>query len=209
MRLFTDIEKQLIERLNTENGFNLYTLIDPWIDGVSFDIDRVKKKVVFIFENSFNDEERIIQRLREIQSVLIQAVNIVKLLEEKGYIFTFVSANTLPDNYVWGRAAINLPSVPYNFADPRISELIVKYSEQEVVVTPELGKFIGDNFRTREELRANRQFYTTLVALIVASVAFLTNVGFNIYNMNKANEGKPSNNHRPSHHHHFNCNCHE
>lgn len=191
MRVFTDIEQVLIRRLNTQHGFNLYTLIDPWIEGVSFDIDRRNNKVVFNFEMSSGlDLARIVERNQEIQSVLIQSVNLIKLFEEKGYLFTYISASVLPETFVWGRAAVNMPSIQHDFIDPRISELIVKYSTQEIFVTPELGKFIQDNFRTREELRANRQFYTTLIALIVASVAFLTNLGFSIYNATKGGNSK-------------------
>ncbi|MBA3986530.1 MAG: hypothetical protein H0X63_08175 [Flavobacteriales bacterium] len=180
MRVFTQDEQRLLTRIRDGQGPNLYSLIDHWISGVSFQVDTTIDSVDFIFEaQGFN-----FHRLQEIQTIVIQAVNLLKLFEDKGYIFTFINANQLPPNpFTFGQAAINVPTIPYHFPDPRISKMFCEYSIREIFVTPELDKFINDGFITREEGRANRQWFTTKIALKVAIAALLLNMFFNILNI--------------------------
>lgn len=193
MRVFTTDEQILLNRINDGQGSNLYSLIDPWINGVSFQVNTQTNSVDFVFE--YNHELNLVNRLEEIQTIVIQAVNLLKLFEDKGYIFTFVNANQLPANpFTFGQAAVNLPSIPYHFPDPRISKMFCEYSVREIFVTPELDKFISDGFITREEVRANRQWRTTRNALRVAVVALALNVAFNIINIIDRQKNEITNN---------------
>lgn len=191
MRVFTTDEEILLTRIRDGQGRNLYSLIDPWINGVSFQVNTQTNSVDFIFEA--NPGLNLIERLEQIQTIVIQSVNLIKLFEDKGYVFTFVNANQLPPNpFTFGQAAVNVPSIPYHFPDPRISKMFCEYSVREIFVTPELDKFINDGFITREEVRANRQWFTTRNALRVAIVALALNIIFNIINIfnRPANENK-------------------
>lgn len=182
MRVFTEVEQTLLRRIRDGQGRNLYSLIDPWINGVSFQVNTQTESVDFIFEA--NPGLNLIDRLEEIQTIVIQAVNLIKLFEDNGYIFTFINANQLPPNpFTFGQATVNVPSIPYHFPDPRLSKMFCEYSIREIFVTPELDKFISDGFLTREEVRANRQWRTTRNALLVAIVALVLNVAFNIINI--------------------------
>lgn len=182
MRVFTTDEQRLLTRIRDGRGRNLYSLIDTWIRGVSFQVNTQTNSVDFIFEA--NHGLNLVERLEEIQTIVIQSVNLIKLFEEKGYIFTFINANQLlPNPFTFGQAAINLPTIPYHFPDPRISKMFCEYSVREIFVTPELDKFISDGFITREEVRANRQWITTKNTLRVAIAALLLNILFNIINI--------------------------
>ena len=175
MRVFTDDEKKLLNRIQDGSGRNLYSLIDLWIKGVSFEVDTEQNSVTFIFE--LVPGLNLIEKLEQIQTIVIQSVNLIKLFEDKGYIFTFENANERPENpFTFGQAAINSRSIPYRFPDPRISKMFAEYSTREIFITPELGKFIEDKFSTREELRANRQWITTLIALIITFLALVLNI---------------------------------
>ncbi len=189
MRVFTQDEQRLLTYIRDGQGPNLYSLIDPWINGVSFQVDTAINSVDFIFETQgFNFD-----RLQEIQMIVIQSVNLLKLFEDKGYIFTYINANQLPPNpFTFGQAAINVPTIPYHFPDPRISKMFCEYSIREIFVTPELDKFINDGFITREEGRANRQWVTTRNALRVAIAALFLNMFFNIYSIFTKCSDKPA-----------------
>lgn len=182
MRVFTTDEQILLTRIRDGQGRNLYSLIDPWINGVSFQVNTQTNSIDFIFEA--NPGLNLIERLEQIQTIVIQSVNLIKLFEDKGYVFTFINANQLPPNpFTFGQAAVNVPSIPYHFPDPRISKMFCEYSVREIFVTPELDKFINDGFITREEVRANRQWFTTRNALRVAIAALALNIIFNIINI--------------------------
>ncbi len=189
MRVFTQDEQDLLTRIRDGNGSNLYNLIDPWILGVSFQVDTSLNSVDFIFE----EEGFVIERLYQIQATVIQSVNLLKLFEDKGYLFTFINVTQLPPNpFTFGQAAINVRTVAYHFPDPRIAKMFCEYSVREIFVTPELDKFIKDGFITREEGRANRQWFTTRSALVTAIIALLINVFFNIYNILDRHSNKPA-----------------
>jgi len=182
VRVFTTDEQILLTRIRDGQGRNLYSLIDPWINGVSFQVNTQTNSIDFIFEA--NPGLNLIERLEQIQTIVIQSVNLIKLFEDKGYVFTFINANQLPPNpFTFGQAAVNVPSIPYHFPDPRISKMFCEYSVREIFVTPELDKFINDGFITREEVRANRQWFTTRNALRVAIAALALNIIFNIINI--------------------------
>ncbi len=165
--------------------------LTPWINGVGFSIDLETERVTFIFDVS--EPVDIVERLQEIQKVIIQAVNLIKLFEEKGFIITVRTSQQFDNPFIWGRFIIGSPTIPYDFPDIRISELITKYSTQEIFVTPELNKFIEDGFITREEVRANRQWFTTRNALRVAIVALSLSVIFNILNIFSRNSNNTTN----------------
>jgi hypothetical protein len=187
MRIFTEIEQDLLKRISDGRGRNLYNLINSYIEGVSFTIDTNNNTLTINFEVQNLQTPNLLNilqdRLQKIQSILIQVVNLIKLFEDKGYIFTFRNAQQLPTSpFTFGRATTNLLSVSYAFPDPRVSKLFIDLSANEIFVTPELPKFISDGFITREEVRANRQYRITRNALIIAIIALLFNVVFNVYN---------------------------
>lgn len=187
MRLFTPDEQELLRRISDERGPNLYSLIDHWIQGVSFRVNTQTDSVIFIFEQY--PGLNLIDRIQEIQRIVIQSVNLVKLFEDRGYFFTYINSNQLPPSpFTFGQAAVNAPSISYQFPDPIISKLFCEYSVREIFLTPELEKFISDGFITREEVRANRQYKitkralkVTTTALVISIVALLINIGLNIF----------------------------
>lgn len=191
MRDFSNTEKELLLRINSGYGLNLISLIDPWIDGVNFHIDLINLKLFFEIDtaNIPNIENRII----EIQEIIIESIFIVKTFEEKGYFFTYVNANILPSSpFSFGRIPMSGSSqtISYEFPDKRLAELFINYSTREIYRTPELSRFIADNFKSREEVRADRQWNTTkkalrttTIALVIAILSFIFNIFVNLYNI--------------------------
>jgi hypothetical protein len=189
MRVFSDLEKQLLRRIESGEGRNLYSLIDPWIRGVSFRVKQEAKKLTIVFQvdDPIKPTNLNRERIQAMQTLLIQAVNIIKLFEDKGYFFTYEGAHRLKEEeFTFGQAVVGQPSIPYEFPDSRVSELFCKYASIEIFVTPELKKFIEDDFRARDEVRADRQYERTGIALVVAIVGLLINLGYNIYKDCKA-----------------------
>jgi len=181
MREFSAFEKQLIREISSGRGNNFPNLIDRYLRGVSISVNTQTNVATIIFESANQQQiNNLPERLSEIEALIIQAVNLIKLFEDKGYIFTYTKANQIQNPCTYGTAAINLPSIPYTFPDQRISELLTRYSIQEIFVTPELSIFINDNFITREEKRFRKQFLLATIALAVALTGVFTNIFFNV-----------------------------
>ena len=200
MRAFSEDEEKILSRLDELAGtseqqkkgeinpVSLYSLIQLKLDEAGFVVDITSNTVTVIFENDLHQNSA---RLGALQLIIVQSVNLLKLLEDKGYIYTFkkdISLNLIP----FGKYNFTNPSAPYSFSDKRIVELVIKYSTEEIYPTFELNHFVKiDKFQTRESARFSKQFKRTTTALIVAIVALLANITFNIYtNFLKPNDNK-------------------
>lgn len=183
MRVFSPEEQLFLRRIEQGRGGNLYNLIDPWIEGVSFDVDTLNNSVLILFDNTIltNQGRTLTERIFQIQSILIQSVSILKLFEEKGYFYSYRNTH-IPNRFIFGQAVINVPSISYTFPDPTITELIIKYSTKELFITGELNRFIRAGFITREQANSNRQFSITIVAVFISAFGLLLTAGFNVYN---------------------------
>lgn len=182
MRVFTQEEKDILVRIRDGEGRNLYSLISPWIRGVSLEINTDTNSIIFTFEVIDNFD--INERIKQIQTIIIQSVNIIKLFEDRGYFFTYVNSDQLPPNpFQFGEYTLDSSATTYQLPDPRISKMFIEYSTREIFITPELNKFIQDGFITREEVRANRQYTTTKRALKIAIIALIINILWNLYNL--------------------------
>jgi hypothetical protein len=188
MREFSEFEKELIRRINSRDGNMLPNLIDPYLRDVSISISQTEKCTILFQEGTILNLE-IEDRVFEIESIIIQSVNLIKLLEDKGYLFTIKRGGvTYPFKY--GTAAENWNTISYDFPDERISQLLANYSIKELFVTPELNVFVENNFKTREEIRFNKQFKLALCAICVAFLGLIVNFGFNLEKVINKNDPK-------------------
>jgi hypothetical protein len=200
MRVFSKDEERILSRLDELAGtleqqkkgeinpVNLYSLIQLKLNEAGFVVDITNSAVTVTFEN---DPQQNSTRLGEIQLIIVQSVNLLKLLEDKGYIYTFKKEISL-DLIPFGKYNFTNPSAPYSFSDKRIVELVIKYSTEEIYPTLELNHFVKvDNFQTRELARFNKQYKRTTTALVVAIIALVANIAFNVYtNFIKPNGNK-------------------
>lgn len=178
MREFSKFEKELLTRINNGKGNMLPNLIDPYLNDVSISINSNDKCTILFQEHTALDWD-VTDRVVEIESIIIQSVNLIKLFEDKGYLFTAKRGKvTYPFKY--GRAAENWTKISYEYQDEKISKLLADYSIKEIFVTPELDVFIKNNFKTREEIRFNKQFKLALCAIGVAFLGLVVNFGFNL-----------------------------
>jgi len=190
MRIFSKDEEKILIRLDELAGtkkqqelgeinpVNLYSLIQLKLNDAGFVVDISNNKVTVTFEKNLPQKSA---RLGELQLIIVQSVNLLKLLEDKGYIYTFkkdISLDLIP----FGKYNFETPSSPYTFSDKRIVDLVIKYSTEEIYPTLELNHFVKtDNFQTRESARFNKQYKRTTAALSVAMAALVVNIVFNVY----------------------------
>jgi hypothetical protein len=182
VRVYSDLEKGILRDIAYRERVNLFTLIDSALVGIGIRLDTVTNQVDVSIEVS-NPEAPppdVQERLDMIQELLVQAVNVIELFENRGYLFTYQTANVIPNPLTVGQLPVNSKSVGSTLPDRRISVLLCRYATQEIRAQLELAKFISDGFITREEVRANRQFRTTLAALIVAIIGLVANLTYTV-----------------------------
>lgn len=190
MRLFTEEEKALLKKIADKKASNLFSLIGPYLMDAYVIIDPEKSSVILYLKQT----DSLPQRQREIQSIIIQSVNLIKLFEDKGYIFTFRNLFSQIEELQYGLVNIEDPSGPHQFSDTRVAKLVIDYLMREIFVTPELQKFIEDGFITREEVRAKKQRRITWIAISISFIAMVANLIFNLINhvgKSRENPNKP------------------
>jgi len=173
MRLFQEREKELMRRMTSDDGRNLYRLLTPWIVGACIYGDREKREVWVVRMKEPGVD--LISSIDDMQRLVLECVHLIKMLAERNIVFTYQSSRVLPNEVNVGDVIIG-HRMQHRIPDPTVAELFLKYAGVDIIPTPELKKFIRDGFITREEVRANRQFRTTLAAIGIAVLGLLLNI---------------------------------
>jgi hypothetical protein len=187
MRLLNKDEQELCRRILDGNGYNNYlgNIIDDKLWGVRISITRQPQNVdlLFTIQNPQPTQDEIdmtLQRSQEISVLILNVVNLIKLLEKENYIMLLQRATQISNQSMFGKGISNLPSISSSFSDPTISTLLIDYVDKEIFVTEEFRQFCNNGFIARDEQRFRRQIFITTSALIVAITALVVNTVFNL-----------------------------
>lgn len=172
MRELDDREKELLRRIQSGVGKNLYSLIGEWTKGVGFWVTRSKGDLKIRFNTGNPANASLDDRVTDIQTIVLQCVMLIKQLEERYVIHTMQSVHSPEDEFAVGEWTTDPPFIERVFPDVRVSELFCRYSTVEIIPTRELKKFIDDDFRSPEAVRADRQYALTRTAFKYSRLAF-------------------------------------
>lgn len=179
MRNFSNIEKEIIKTIQSKKGGMFAGILIPYLKNITIYVDTREK---FARLQTPIDIDEAVDRVTLIEDttvLILQAVNIIKMLEDKGYIFTYRSG-LFANPTVYGQTMFDTKFSTQLFADERLSTLLGEYSTKQIFVTPELDYFVDQNFKTREQLRFKKQFLIACCALCIAFSGAFTNLYFNI-----------------------------
>lgn len=197
MRQLSPVEQQLMTRMQKGQGNNLPNLIDPFLDKIRIRFNRQAKQVDILAETTQSIPEggelaEVMERINMTSQIIVSAVNLINLLNREGYVILYTAANQIEDEITFGQGVSNAPFVAHKFPDTRITDLLIQYSTQEIVFTPEAEEYVVNNFTTRDELRhqnnitlAKRSIRIACGGVIVAIVTVLISLGLDIYDRNK------------------------
>lgn len=188
MRLLNKDEQEFCRRILNGNGNNNYlgNIIDDKLWGVRISITRSPQRnvdLLFTIQNQQPTQEEIdmtLQRSQDISVLILNVVNLIKLLEKENYIMLLQRATQIPNQSMFGQGIGNLPFITSNFSDPTISTLLIDYVDKEIFVTEEFRQFCKNGFIARDEKRFRRQIFITTSALCVAILALVINTVFNL-----------------------------
>lgn len=182
MRLLNSGEQKFCRRILNGDGKNNYlsNIIDDHLDGVRISITRNPRKVDLHFtiqsKQPTNDELNMVrQRSQDISLLILNVVNLIKLLEKENYIMLLQRATQVPNQFTFGRGFISSQCVTKQLPDPTISSLLIDYIDKEIFVTEEFRQFCQNGFIARDEQRFRRQICITTSALCVAVLSLLVN----------------------------------
>ncbi len=186
MRLLGTTEKEICNRILLNNGRNnfLANIIDQDLNGVCILTSHSPRTASLEFTIAGQlptpaETNAIISRTEDLSLFILQTVNLLKMLEEDGYILLLERGSNSNQPSKFGRCVGNLPSVTYTFQDPNVINLLCEYSKKEIYSTEEFVRFCKKGYVPRDEQRFRFQIRITQIALAVATLALLFNVYIN------------------------------
>jgi len=199
MRILSSEEQDLCKRILDGSGDNNYlsNIIYHRLGGISIAVRRSTKKVELLYTTqnripTAEEQQGAIDKIGEIQVLILTTVNLIRLLEKEGYIMLIRRTTNVSDYSEFGQAVVNLPKIGSDFADDKISELLIEYVDKEIYATEEFKVFCENGYIARDEQRYRNQLRRTSGILIVAIIALLLNTGAFIYTIFKTDNQKIS-----------------
>jgi hypothetical protein len=189
MRLLGSAEKEICNRILRNNGRNnfLANIIDQDLRGVciltTHNPSAASLEFTIAGKHPTTDETNaIIARTEKLSLFILQTVNLLKMLEEDGYILLLERGSNSNQPSKFGQCIANLPSVSYTFQDPNVISLLCEFAKKEIYSTEEFVRFCQKGYVPRDEQRFRIQIFVTQFALVVATLALLFNLYINLKN---------------------------
>lgn len=197
MRILSLEEQDICQRILNGSGDNnfLGNILYHRLGGISIAVRRSTKKVELLYTTqnqmpTLDEQQGAIDKIGEIQILILTTVNLIKLLEKEGYIMLIRRTTNVNDYSEYGQAIKNLPKIGSDFADDKISELLIEYIDKEIYATEEFKVFCENEYIARDELRYRNQLKRTTGILFVAVIALLLNTGVFVYSIFKPDKQK-------------------
>jgi|GEM_PF-1733812 len=177
MRIFDEEEQGIIRKITQGSGISrsLINIIDSMsnLQGTRIQIDKIDRKAVFLFQTQntepTNEEYNWgIERQQKLVELLIKHVILFRYLEKEELAIFFISAKSTEQVVTFGMGAVNMPSFSMEIDDQNLVDLLIKYVDKEVMPSPALKQLVINRFSTEDEIKFNKQYLATWVAIGVS-----------------------------------------
>ncbi|WP_342086076.1 hypothetical protein [Dyadobacter sp. OTU695] len=144
-------------------------------------------KVKVFYEGSLQQYGTVSSKMdayyNEIREI-ITIIQLIRLLENEGLVTIYTSVKLRGFTNI-GSREINDDSKYFEFPDPEISALILRYATKQVLLTAEFNAFVANGYITQEEFRARRSekisrnaLWVGIIALIISFLALANDLGY-------------------------------
>ena len=196
MRVFDQEEKAIINKILHGSGYarNLINILDSMnnLQGVRVQINCSNRTAEFLFEIQNNEPTTDecdfgIKRQRDLTELIITHVTLLRYLEKEELAVFFEPAKTTDNIIAFGMGAVNRPYFNMSIDDQTVVDLLIKYVHKEIRPSPLLMQLEKNNYLTDEEIKFNKQYVVTWVAVIVSVLIGLYGV-YNNHQNSKSQE---------------------
>jgi len=177
MKVFDKDEQKIIGKITHGSGYsrNLINIFDSLnnLNGIRVQIDKVYKKANFLFqiqgEEPTNSEISWgIEKQKQLVELLIKHLTLLRYLEKEELAIFFEVAKSNEQTIEFGMGAANMSSYSIPIEDQNIVDLLIKYVHKEIMPSPSLRELENNGFKSDEEIRFNKQYVVTWIAIAVS-----------------------------------------
>ena len=178
MRLLSKLEQQLCWLILQGDGHYNYlaNILDGYLPDAKIYVSKQKEPKVYILYKMFaRDRENFPfdERDAQIRRLILVTVNLIKLLEQEGYIMLFMSTTVEP-NLSIGAGPDKIISVDgeeeiietrSDIEDASVIKLLIEYNPKEIYVTEEFRVFCANGCIPRADVQFNQNLELTKQSL--------------------------------------------
>ena len=181
MRLLSKLEQQLCWLILQGDGHYNYlaNILDDYLPDAKIYVSKQEEQEVYILYKMFaRDRENFPfdERDAQIRRLILVTVNLIKLLEQEGYIMLFMSTTVEP-NLSIGAGSDKIISVDgeeeiietrSDIEDASVIKLLTEYNPKEIYVTEEFRAFCANGCIPRSDVQFNQNLELTKQSLELA-----------------------------------------
>ncbi|WP_288472220.1 hypothetical protein [uncultured Porphyromonas sp.] len=181
MRLLSKLEQQLCWLILQGDGHYNYlaNILDDYLPDAKIYVSKQEEQEVYILYKMFaRDRENFPfdERDAQIRRLILVTVNLIKLLEQEGYIMLFMSTTVEP-NLSIGAGPDKIISVDgeeeiietrSDIEDASVIKLLTEYNPKEIYVTEEFRAFCANGCIPRSDVQFNQNLELTKQSLELA-----------------------------------------
>lgn len=184
MRHFSDEEKSFIRKIEQSDGHDvcLMSLLLPHVNkekvGLSLSLGSNSNNVSL---HCGSEEKNIDDKCRRLQRLIARMGNLIRYLEEEGYLITITPTNVKTASHTYGDFYGEqqlVPAVPWVMPDATTTKFVTDYFEKELIPTPLMSSLVNNGFQSVDELRFQKQQKATWAAIAVALFVGFLSLGF-------------------------------
>lgn len=180
MRLLSKGEQELCRRILKGDGRNNYlaNILDSYLPDAKIYVKKEEQKVSIHYKMFVRYYEAfpLFERDAQIRRLILEAVTLIKILEQEGYIMLFMNASEEPNSSI-GAGPDKLISVggeeeiieiESKISDPSVINLLIEYNPKEIYVTEEFRVFCANGCIPRSDVQFNQNLELTKQSLELA-----------------------------------------
>lgn len=160
MRQINDFEKAILRAIIQyhDNGIipNLSSVIYPRLVNKDIYLNFDARTVEIRADTVFYNLGTITEEVRSITFEIVTAVNLLRDLQNNGYVTLFRESTWL-GNIRYGQLVQGNSFIPATINDPDVTSLLLDYSLKSILVGQPLIDFVNNEFRTAEKVQADEE----------------------------------------------------
>jgi len=174
MRLLSKLEQQLCWLILQGDGHYNYlaNILDDYLPDAKIYVSKQEEQEVYILYKMFaRDRENFPfdERDAQIRRLILVTVNLIKLLEQEGYIMLFMNASEEPNSSIGAGPDILISAdgeeqtveIESEIKDAYVIQLLAEYSSKAIYVTEEFRVFCENDYIPRSDVQFNKNLNLT------------------------------------------------
>lgn len=193
MRELNDFEKDILRRIihfhNNGIILDFASALDHRLVDKAIYMDYRNFSVEIQADAALYTEGILIEQVRTLTAEIVVMVNLLKDLEDHGYLSLFLETG-LPPTFRYGQLVHGNEYITAPIYDPNIKDKLLDYSLKSILVGQPLIEFVNNKFLTNAQVRDNqskaqmitdsrtnkRNLYIAVVALVISTLLSISQI---------------------------------